>query len=140
MAISGMFKGPTLGGALGALGSIYTGISAFNAAGAVAEDLRFEGEVVFREAIRTANVIREEGMKFAAAQSLQYIGSGVQLAGSALVTIAQTEKFAETEASAVEARGGATKSLAERSARVKENEGRAALVGGIVGGVTSLLL
>lgn len=128
-----------LGVMLSAASSIYTGIETFKASNALASDLRFEGEILFREAFRTANIIEEEGRKFAANQSLQFIGSGVQIAGSALVTLAQTKKFAETEAKAVRARGAATKSLAEKKADRAQNEGRASLISGIIGGAGSLI-
>lgn len=121
-------------------GSIYAGISAYNSAKGLASDLRAQGEIVFSEAIRTANIIIEEGNNFAAAQSLQYIGSGVQIAGSALVTLEQTRKYAATEAAAVRNRGAATKALAEKTASRKESEGRASLISGILSGVSSVFL
>lgn len=135
-----IFKAPTFGGIIGGAGSIYTGISSFRSSYAYADDIRFQGDIIFQESIRTANIIDEEGKRFAAGQALQYIGSGVHLAGSALVTIAQTKKFAATEAAATRARGAATKSLAERTAERKEAEGRSNLVAGIIGGVASIFL
>ena len=140
MAKPGLFSTPTLGGIIGGIGDIYTGITTFKAAQEVASDTRFQGDLLYRESIRTSNIIVEEGKKFAAGQSLQYIGSGVQLAGSALVTIAQTVKYSETEASAVRAKGAATRELAYRSAKRKESEGRASLVGGIIGGISSIFI
>jgi len=130
----------TAGGVLGGLGSIYEGYSTFKESNILAEDLRIEGEIIYQEAIRSASMIQEEGRKFAAAQSLQYIGSGVQLAGSALVTLAQTKKYAETEAKAIKQQGSRSRDLAERNARTKEQEGRASLVSGIVGGISSIFL
>lgn len=123
---------------LSAAGSIYSGISSFNSSKRVASDLRFQGQIMYQEALRTANIIEEEGVKFSAQQSLQYIGSGVQIAGSALVTITQTRKYAETEANATRAKGGAQKTLADRKASNTENEGRASLVSGIMGGAGSI--
>lgn len=130
---------PTMGGMIKGVGSIYGGISAFNSSREVASDLRFQGNIAMQESFRTAAIIREEGQKFAARQSLQYIGSGVQLGGSALVTLAQTKKYAETEAKATEAKGRAVQYLSEKQARLKEDEGRAAMVSGILGGIGSIL-
>lgn len=132
-------SGLGIGGLISMAGSIYTGITAFNAANAYAEDLRYEGGLLYAESMRTAAIIVEEGQKFAAAQSLQYIGSGVEVMGSALVTIAQTKKYAATEAQAERARGQATRNLYEKRAGRAEDEGRAALVGGIIGGVANLV-
>ncbi len=140
MAKPGLFKTSSLGGLIGGIGSIYTGIAAFRSSVELASDLRFEGEIIYRESIRTSAIIIEEGKKFAAGQSLQYIGSGVQLAGSVLVTLAQTRKYAATEAEATRARGAAYRTLAERKAARVKSEGRASLVSGIIGGVASVFL
>jgi len=109
------------------------------AANETAFDMRAQGDIIFNESIRTAKIIEEEGYKFAARQSLQYIGSGVQIAGSALITIAQTQKYAKTEAEAVRAGGRAKRDLTYSSASRTENQGRASLVGGIIGGTANIL-
>ena len=121
---------------IGAVGSIYSGISAKNAADAISGNMRDQGDLQAMEAFRTASIIEEEGEKFAAQQSLQYIGSGVQVAGSALVTIAQTKKYAATEAAATRSRGEAQRDLAYAGADIKPNEGRAAMVSGILQGAS----
>jgi len=126
------------GAAISAVGQIYSGISSMNAANQTAADMRGQGDIVFAESLRTANIIIEEGDKFAAEQSLQYIGSGVQLAGSALVTISQTKKYAATEAEAVRKSGEAKRNLAYSTAGRTENEGRASMVSGIMGGASSM--
>ena len=46
-------------------------------------------------------------------------------------------KYAETEAQATEAKGKAQQRMAYKQAGVTRNEGRAALVGGIIKGVAS---
>jgi hypothetical protein len=135
-----IFKTPTIGGVISGIGSVYTGITSFRSAFDYAEDIRFQGNIILQESIRTANIIDIEGKKFAAGQALQYIGSGVQIAGSALVTIAQTKKYAATESAATRAKGAATLDLAERTAKRKEAEGRSDLVSGIIGGVASIFL
>ena len=140
MATQSLFKTPTLGGIFSAIGDIYSGMSAFTASKSSASDIRFEGQILYDEAMRTSAIIIAEGKKFAAGQSLQYLASGVQVAGSALVTIAQTKKYAATEARATRARGAAQKYLSERTAYRMEEEGRAALVSGIISGTSSLFL
>ena len=135
-----IFKKPTFGSFVGAGGSLYTGITAFRSSRELAGDIRYEGDLTYAEAIRTADIIIEEGDKFAAGQSLQYLASGVHVAGSALVTIAQTKKYAATEATATRARGAAAQYLAHKSAKRTEDEGRASLVSGILGATASLLL
>jgi len=121
---------------IGAVGSIYQGVSAKNAADAVAGNMQYQGDLIAAEAFRTASIIEEEGQRFGAQQSLQYIGSGVEVAGSALVTIAQTKKYASTEAEATRARGEAQRNLAYSEAGIKRNEGRATMISGILQGVS----
>lgn len=127
------------GAAISAIGQIYSGVSSMNAANQTAKDLRVQGQITYNESLRTAAMIEEEGTKFAASQSLQYIGSGVELAGSALVTIAQTMKYARTEAEAVRSQGRAQRDLYYTKAQRTENEGRASLVSGIIGGASKFL-
>ena len=140
MATPNIFKVPSFGSTIGIAGDIYSGITAFNVSKSLAADLRFEGGLLYGESQRTANIILAEGRKFAAGQSLQYLASGVQVAGSALVTIAQTKKYAETEATGVRERGAAQAALAEKKARRTIDEGRASLVSGIFSGVSKLFL
>ena len=125
-----------LGAAIGAIGSIYTGITSMKAADEVAFDMRYQGNILYRESLRTAAIIDEQGRKFAAEQSLQYIGSGVQIAGSALVTLDQTRKYASTEAAAVRSKGAAERNLAYKGAQRKVDAGRASMISGIIGGVS----
>lgn len=127
----------TFGGAISAAGSLYGGVSSYRSSISAARDMRYQGAIAEGESYRSAAIIREEGRKFAANQSLQYIGSGVQLMGSTLITIAQTKKYAETEAKAEEDRGRAVRYLSESQAAIREEEGRAALVSGILDGVGS---
>lgn len=122
----------TLGAILQSVGSIYTGVTTFRAASAQAEEMESEGFLALDEAFREASIVREEGRSFAATQSLQYIGAGVELVGSALITTAQTLKFAETEAGAIETRGKARARKARREAEKARSQGRAALVGGVI--------
>jgi len=128
---------PTIGHYMGAIGSILGGISKFQSAQVQADEYQYQGNLAVAEAFRDASIIREEGRSFAASQSLQFIGSGVELTGSALITTAQTIKYAETEAQATEAKGKAQQRLAYKQADVVRNEGRAALAGGIIKGVAS---
>ena len=128
-----------LGAIVKGIGNIYTGITTFKAAERTAADIEYQGLLTLKEAFRDASITREEGRDFAATQSLQFIGSGVELAGSALITIAQTIKYSDTEAAAGESRGQAKADLAKRQAKVKRSEGRAALVGSIFNAGTSFL-
>ena len=100
-----------------------------------AEGIRLEGE-----ANREAALIEDEGARFAGQQKMMYIGSGVEIGGSAVVTLAQTDKWAATEAQATRDRGRSLRAYYERSGRIARNEGRAAFISGIgegIGGAAS---
>lgn len=101
--------------------------------------LRDEGRIIYGEALRDASIIRLEGERFAQKQANQYIASGVQLGGSALITMAETRKMAGAEATAVERRGKATYDLAEKRAKIMQKEGKASLIAGLIDGATSAL-
>ena len=124
---------------LSAIGSIYSGVTSMNAANAQAEDMEAQGLTLLNESMRDAAIIREEGRNFAANQTLQFIGAGVQIMGSALITPLQTMKYAEAEAQATESSGMAKYNLASKSAKTTRSEGRASLVGGILNAGASLL-
>jgi len=128
-----------LGMMVSAIGSLYTGITTLRASNERASDIESQGRFLLSEALRDAAIIREEGRTFAANQSLQFIGAGVELVGSALITMAQTVKFADTEAAAKEAQGRAGAQLAGKQAEVQRAEGRGAFVGSIIKGGAALI-
>lgn len=98
-----------------------------------------QGKIIYAEALRDADLVRQEGEIFAQKQSLQYIGSGVILGGSALITLKQTELYANEKANSIEARGLATKNLADQKNNIAKREGTASLISGFLGGATSAL-
>ena len=100
-----------------------------------AEGIRLEGE-----ANREASRIEDEGARFAGRQKMMYIGSGVEIGGSAVVTLAQTDKWAHTEAQATRDRGRSLRAYYERSGRIARNEGMASFISGVgegIGGAAS---
>jgi hypothetical protein len=109
------------------------GMSSYQAAQDQADMERSYAELQKAEAYREAKRIESEGNRFAQAQKMAYIGSGVQFGGSATVTIAQTKKWAKAEADAMRSRGEAMKAYGYRSADIMENRGFAALMGGLLG-------
>jgi len=116
--------------AIGAGLSIYQGVQQNASFKAQAATTRSYGQIQQFEANREAERIEDDGNRFAQRQKLAYIGSGVEYGGSAVVTIAQTKKWAAAEASAKRARGAALMDYSMQTARIQEGQGRAALVGG----------
>jgi len=118
---------------LGAGLSIYQGVQQNAAAKAQADTTRSYAQIQQAEANREASRIEDDGNRFAQKQKMMYIGSGVEYGGSAVITIAQTKKWASAEASAMRARGSAIMDYSRQTARIQEGQGRAALVGGFAG-------
>lgn len=94
------------------------------------EGIRLEGEAN-REAAR----IQDDGKRFADQQKMMYIGSGVEIGGSAVVTLAQTDAWATAEADATRARGRALKEYNYRQGRIARNQGMAEFISGIGSGI-----
>ena len=112
---------------------IFQGVQQKNAADSQAEVNRRYSDLQLSEDYREAFRIEDEGRRFAANQKMMYIGSGVEIGGSAVVTLAQTNKWAKAEADAVRARGRARRDYGYRTSKIQEGQGRAALVGGFMG-------
>jgi hypothetical protein len=110
--------------------SIYQGVQQANSSRAQAELTRSYSDIQQAEANREAVRIEEDGNRFAQKQKMMYIGSGVEIGGSAVVTLAQTKRWAKAEADATRARGTALKEYGNRTASIQEGQGRAALIGG----------
>jgi hypothetical protein len=96
-----------------------------------------EGALLEGEAFREASRIEDEGARFADEQKMAYIGSGVEIGGSAVVTLAQTDKWARTEAEAVRSRGRAIRDYYGKAGRVARNQGVASFISGVLGGAAS---
>ena len=111
-------------------GSIYQGVQANNAAKSQADLSREYADIQLNESYREAERIEDEGNRFAINQKNMYLGSGVEIGGSAVITLAQTRKWAKTEADAERKRGLALRDYGYRGGNIQEGEGRAALVGG----------
>jgi len=116
---------------------IYQGISAQRASNEQAKLMESDGILLESEARREAGRIVEEGQRFADQQKMAYIGSGVEIGGSAVVTLAQTDKWAQEEATAVRDRATAIRKYYDRSAKIARNQGMASFISGIAQGAAS---
>lgn len=102
-----------------------------------AEKYREDANLLESENYREAARIEDDAKRFADEQKLMYIGSGVEIGGSAVVTLAQTDKWARTEAEAVRSRGRALKQYGYDTAKKTQREGIASFIQGIGRGVGS---
>lgn len=121
----------TIGGVLGAM-------SAKQSADDEAEALEQQAELARQEDLEEARRLDIEHRKFLARQSVMFLKGGVVLKGSPLLILQETREEREKQVKAQKERGEARFALGiGRAARV-EREGRASLVGGLVGTATSV--
>lgn len=122
---------------IGAAGQIYSGyqqnMAAKREAGLMEDQARLSQAEATAEAQRKANEVR----KFSKVQALAFMKNGVTLDGSPLLTIDETVTEGQKEVDSISAAGDARANLYNRKAAIVKNEGRAAFVGGILGGTGS---
>lgn len=118
---------------------IIQGFAGFTAKNSQANQYDSAGATLEAEHMREANRIEDEGKRFAADQKMAYIGSGVEIGGSATVTLAQTDAWAKAEAESVRSRGRALRSYNERSGRIARSQGRASFISGVAGGLSKAM-
>lgn len=122
---------------LGAAGQVYSGyrqnMAAKSEAGLLEDQARVAQAEAAAEAQRRANEVR----KFSATKALAFMKNGVSLDGSPLLSIGEDVSEGQKEVNAIAAAGDARANLYNRKAAITKNEGRAAFIGGILGGAGS---
>lgn len=116
---------------------VYQGYQAKQTQQKVADEYDRQGAVLQRESNREADRIEDDAKRFASTQKMMYIGSGVEIGGSAVVTLAQTDAWGKAEADAVRERGKAIRDYNSGAAGNARRMGRAQFIGGIVQGIGS---
>jgi hypothetical protein len=111
--------------------SIAGGVSAQRSANQEAKLQREQGGIANAEAQRQAAIRAEEVRKFSKVQKLAFLKSGVTLEGSPLLTLDETLTQGQEEVDAISRSGASQYNLAQKQARITQNKGRAALIGGI---------
>lgn len=102
-----------------------------------AEQYESQGRILEMESEVEASRIEEEGRMFAADQKMMYIGSGVEVGGSVVVTLAQTDKWVKAAAENVRSRGRSIRAYNYASGGIARSQGRAQFMSGIMSGISS---
>ncbi len=116
---------------------IVSGIAAKRAGKAQQKQLEQQAGVVRAEAKRDAGRLRLRHKQDVARKKLQFFKQGVAIPGSPANIIASDINLQDEEARAIIARGNAQSSLLITQGQNARNEGRAALLGNIIGGISS---
>lgn len=119
--------------------SVAGGFAARDAAKAEASALETQAHLARSEAAAEAERKAIETRKFKARQALAYLKSGVSLIGSPLLLLEETRVEGLRESEAIRKRGAAQSNLYRAQASATRNKGRAALIGGVAQGASTLV-
>jgi hypothetical protein len=134
MALSLSF-GKLLSGA----GDIYGGIAANASALDEASLLEEQGALTRDDYARQAALVREDGARTRAKQTMEYISAGVEAVGTPQLVARETLSKSTAKAGALDVTGLNYQKLYGKKAQITRNEGQAALVSGIMKGAGSML-
>lgn len=128
------FAGASMG--LQALSGLF-GEYAANQAAAISES---RGRMLAAEANADAERFALQAARFGASQKVSYLKSGVTVSGSVLDVLDETARTATEQIHAIQSRGAAEQIDANNTAASLRSQGRAALLGGLVGGASTFAL
>ena len=97
--------------------------------------IRTEADIEKQDALKAADIVKEEGDKFLAEQALGFTASGVKLAGSPLDVLEETRENTQTEFLDRISRADNIRELRETQAKRTKRAGEQARTRGIVGGI-----
>ncbi len=118
-------------------GHIFGGIAADRAASDEARALKREAALARQEELEEAERLDKEHRKFLARQSVMFLKGGVTLSGSPLFVLEETREEKKRQVEAQKSRAEAKYNLGRKRADIVSSAGRARLIGGFLGAVTS---
>jgi hypothetical protein len=116
-----------------AVGSIYGGVSAEQAANQEASLQQQQGNIALQESQVNANNEAFNQTQAVQNQRLAFLANGVSLEGSPSLVLAQSKAYGQTQVNSILNQGAAQYNLAQEEAQITKNQGRAALISGILG-------
>jgi hypothetical protein len=117
--------------------SLYSGYSAKQSSKKQASLMEAQGALQREEAYIDADLILNDGKRFKNEQAMAYISSGVEVQGTPLLLMRETEIESEYEAYRKRKQGDAQMNLANTQAGITRSEGRAQMIASIGNAVGS---
>lgn len=118
------------------VGSYYTGgvtyLTSLESASLLKEQATLSREDYYKQ----ANLVLEDSVRVRSKQAMDYIASGVELSGTALLVLKETATQGRAQSANLRATGRNTEVLLQAQAKIKKQEGIAGLVSGIIGGMS----
>ena len=131
--------GPSTGSFLAAGGNLYAGYSALLAGKENASLLQEQGSLTRDDYYAQASLVRDEGRRIRAKQTMEYVSSGVEIAGTPLLVLRETlQKYAQ-KAGSLETTGVRLEGLYQKKAKIAKQEGQAAFISSIFNAGAALL-
>lgn len=120
------------GKALSAGAQLYAGFSALSSAMDSASLLEEQGALTRDDYERQAALVKEEGHRVRAKQTMEYITAGVEIAGTPQLVLKETMSKSLAKASSLQVTGRNTQRLYNRKAQITQNEGRSQMISSIL--------
>lgn len=124
--------------AISAASSIMGGLSANRAAKQEAGLMEEQGGLAQEEADREAALHARDVKRFRSQQAVAFTKNGVSLAGSPLLVLEDTRATGQEEVDSIVKSGAAERTLYNQRATITRGQGRAALIGGIGQGFSTV--
>jgi hypothetical protein len=127
-----------VGGILQAAGSIYGGIASYIISGEQSSLLKEQGALTRDDYFKQAGLVRDEGRRVRAKQTMEYISSGVEIVGTPQLVLKETQRNASRMAGSLETTGINMESLYRKKAKIARQEGVSSMISGIFQGAGSI--
>lgn len=128
-----------LGELIKGYGQAYAGYRTREAMFGEASLLEQQGSLARDDYYKQAALVRDEGHRLRAKQTMEYVSSGVEVIGTPLLVLRETLSRSYARAYSYEKTGEATKQLYDRKAAIMRKEGKAAFVSGVLQGAGSII-
>lgn len=111
--------------------TLYSGYQAKKSADSSSKLQEAQGQLLYDESLVQAVLIKDDGQRFKQEQMMSYVGAGVEIQGTPLLLLKETQKASEFEAAQTVKRGKAQMDLANANAKITRAEGKAKLIASI---------
>lgn len=128
-----------LGNLLIGAAQIAGGVMAQDSAYANASLMEGQGLLTREDYNKQALLVDDEGKRFRAKQTMDYISSGVEMVGTAQLVAKETLFMSQAKSRSLRSTGAAMQTLAQKKAEITRSEGRAALISGALTGAGTML-
>ena len=123
--------GIPVGGIVSGIGDVVSGFSALQAGRETASLLQEQGALTKDDYFKQAGLVRDEGHRVRAKQTMEYISSGVEAVGTPQLVARETLRKYTKAAGSLETTGINYERLYSKKAKMAKQEGQAAFVSSI---------